>query len=339
MNRSLTILITQGDPAGIGPEVALAAANEWMRPDDCRLVIVGFPSHLKPYAKAGSVKFVALSEILRGAGPGLHFADLGDPELDRPVTPGNGSVGGGRAAVRCIEVAIDAALAGDVDAICTAPINKENLAQAGYSYPGHTEMLAERSNAVSFAMMLAGGGLRVVLATIHEPLARVPQLVTREKLIGLLRLTAGSMPDFGFDHPRIGVAGLNPHAGEGGRFGREEIEVIAPAIKAVREKGIDATGPHSADTLFHRMREGEFDVILAMYHDQALIPVKTLDFHGGVNITLGLPFVRTSPDHGTAYDIAGKGIAHTGSFIAALDTAYRLASRRSERTRTAAPAK
>lgn len=327
MSEPITIMITEGDPAGIGPEVAQRAAAQWPRPDDCRLVLLGFPSHF-PISRG----FRPLETILSAnPPPGLFWANPGPEEIDRRVSPGVGSAEGARAAVRCIEVATDAAMRGAADAICTAPINKEVLALAGYAYPGHTEMLAERSRAKSFAMMLTGGGLRVVLATIHEALARVPSLLTKEKIEGLIDLTHESMGDFGFERARIGIAGLNPHAGEGGRFGREEIEIISPAVEACRARGIEVSGPFSGDTIFHRALEREFDAVIAMYHDQALIPVKTLDFHRGVNITLGLPFVRTSPDHGTAYDLAGKGTARIDSFLAALDAAYSLARKRRER--------
>ncbi|MBI3735163.1 4-hydroxythreonine-4-phosphate dehydrogenase PdxA [Candidatus Sumerlaeota bacterium] len=360
MSDLITIILTQGDPAGIGPEIVVRASREWRRPEDCRLIPLGYPRHfesVRSHAQSAPVVFGELDQVLtQSRGPGVYWAIAAPEELDQPVKPGIGSETGARAAIRCIELAIDAARAGRADAICTAPINKENMKLAGFAYPGHTEMLAGRSGAKQAAMMLVGGGLRVVLATIHEPLAKVPQLLSRAKLADLMTLIHDSLSQWGIENPRIGVAGLNPHAGEGGMFGREEIEIIAPAIADARAAGINASGPFSADTIFHRMltgskiedrqrsgslgfsqspispfsRDGEFDVILAMYHDQGLIPIKTLDFHGGVNVTLGLPFVRTSPDHGTAYDIAGKGIADIGSMTAALDAAYRMAKSRKE---------
>lgn len=314
-NKSIRILVTQGDPAGIGPEIVARAVDAWPRPEDCELSIVGYPAHFSSLALLSAIPFLTPPH----------------PELNVIVTPAQPTLESSRAAVSCLEFAVAACLRGDADALCTAPIHKENLRAAGFSYPGHTEFLAARANVPEVAMMLAGGGLRVVLATIHEALSAVPDLLTRDKLVSLISLVHRSMKDFGFDSPKIGVAGLNPHAGEGGLFGREEIEIIAPAIADARSLGINVTGPHSADTLFHHQREGAFDVSIAMYHDQGLIPVKTLDFHGGVNITLGLSFVRTSPDHGTAYDLAGKNSAHIGSMLAALDSAYDLARRRRNR--------
>lgn len=315
MPEPINIMITQGDPAGIGPELVLRSLAQWRRPTDCRVTVIGFASQMAPPVGTEFVQWLT---------PGPR-------ELDRHVDLGKPSAEGGRAALRCIEAGIDAAMAGQADAIVTAPISKEGLAMAGSEYPGHTELLADRSGSRKVAMLLATAELRVVLATIHEPLAKVPGLLNRKGLTELIELAHDSMPDFGFDRPRIGVAGLNPHAGEAGRFGREEIDIIAPAIADCREKGIDARGPFPGDTLFHRAIEGEFDLVVAMYHDQGLIPIKTLDFWGGVNITLGLPFVRTSPDHGTAYDLAGRGVARLDSFLAALDMAYQLAKRRRAR--------
>ena len=291
-------------------------------------MVLGYPAHFAMHRRDAdpTPTFIDFDELMaQSAEPGLFFAHAGPESMDEPTELGRPTAAGGRAAAQCIELAIDACLKGRADAICTAPISKEGLRAAGYDFPGHTEMLAERSSAPLVAMMLAGGGLRVVLATIHEALDDVPKLIDHDKLAALLRLVRRSMPDFGIAQPRIGVAGLNPHSGEGGLFGREESEIIEPAIATVRDEGIDAIGPLAADTLFHRMLQGEFDVIVAMYHDQGLIPVKTLDFHGGVNITLGLPFVRTSPDHGTAYALAVRGEAQTGSILAALDQALLLA--------------
>jgi 4-hydroxythreonine-4-phosphate dehydrogenase len=334
MNSPISIAVTEGDPAGIGPEIILRALREWKLPADCRLVVAGFSTHFSPTVPIGETvpQFEDWERFFSSPRrSGLHFVSPGPPDLDQFVTPGQGSLAGARAAIRSLDLAIDAALRGEFDALCTAPISKENLRQAGFLYPGHTELLADRTKSEPVAMMLATSALRVVLATIHEPLARVPSLLGVPMLFDLFRLTNESMPDFGVARPRIGVAGLNPHAGEGGLFGREEIEIISPAIELARREGINAMGPFSADTLFHRAVQGEFDVVVAMYHDQGLIPIKTLDFHGGVNITLGLPFVRASPDHGTARDIAGRGAADPRSFIAALDTAYRLASERRNR--------
>ncbi len=321
MNKSITLAITEGDPSGIGPEIILASLSKWGIPEDSRIAIIGYPKHFKAY----------LSNITSHGG--LEWITPEPADLDFAVQPGVASRHGSLAAVASIEKAVSLAMSGKADAIITAPIHKANLREAGFSHPGHTEFLAELSGADRFAMMLVGGGLRVVLATIHEPLSKVPSLLTQEGLVKLIHLTRDAMADFGFESSRIGVAGLNPHAGEGGIFGREEIEIISPAIETARALGIHASGPHSADTLFHRARAGEFDVVIAMYHDQGLIPVKTLDFYGGVNVTLGLPFIRTSPDHGTAYDLAGTGRANPDSMIAALDLAYQLAKKRKAKPR------
>ena len=234
------------------------------------------------------------------------------------------------AAARAVEEAAKLALAGSVAGIVTAPLTKEGLHLAGRAFPGHTEMLAALAGASGRELMLlVGGGLRVALATTHLALADVPKLITA-KLVGgkLAELAAGLAQDFGLKSPRIAVLALNPHAGEGGRFGREEIAVIAPAIQAARAAGIDATGPLPADTAFHRALRGEFDAVLAMYHDQGLAVLKALAFDTGVNVTLGLPIVRTSPDHGTAYDIAGKGAASERSMLEALKLAREIATRR-----------
>lgn len=288
-----------------------------------------------PELERGSEHYEAERISAIPAEPGLYFLRPGGPELDVAVRPGSGSKAGAQAAIASIERAVEAALAGDADAICTAPIHKSTLRSAGFKHPGHTELLAERSGTTDYAMMLEGGGLRVALATIHVPLASVPGLLDRSELVRLMKLLNRSLVDFDVDlkagKARIAVAGLNPHAGEGGLLGDEEIRIIAPAIEEARAGGVDARGPFAADTIFHRARSGEFDAVLAMYHDQGLVAVKTLDFHGGVNTTLGLPFVRTSPDHGTGYDIAGTGAARPDSMIAALASAYRQAAARRDR--------
>lgn len=327
------LIITPGDPAGIGPEIIVRALEE---PDvvsaGSRIIVLGYPEHYPERRLGGEIDWrswpdAGLAAIGRPDEAGIFFVIPPGP-APGPVTPGVGSDTGARTALTCLDLAISAALAGQADAIVTGPIHKENLRRIGFEHPGHTECLAERAGGSQVAMMLVGGGLRVVLATIHEPLAKVPSLLNVDHLFDLLGLIGRSAADFGLDRPRIGVAGLNPHAGEGGLFGREEIEIIAPAVARARTAGVEASGPFSADTLFHRALKGEFDIILAMYHDQGLIPVKTLDFHGGVNVTLGLPFIRTSPDHGVAYEIAGRGVADPGSMAAAIRLAESLAGRR-----------
>jgi 4-hydroxythreonine-4-phosphate dehydrogenase len=230
-----------------------------------------------------------------------------------------------RAAHDAIARATSDAMAGRVAAIATAPVSKAAFAAAGFPWKGHTDLLAHLCGVSDVAMMFWSERLRVVLATIHVPLADVPRLITQDRLQGVIRLTAASLPGFGISAPRIGVAGLNPHAGEGGLLGTEDTAVLAPAVAAARARGIDVSGPFPADTLFVRAARGEFDVVVACYHDQGLVPVKLLAFGRAVNVTLGLPIIRTSVDHGTAFDIAGKGVADEGSLVEAILLAARLA--------------
>ena len=236
------------------------------------------------------------------------------------------SAAAGRAAYAYIERAVTLAKAGEIHAIVTAPVNKEALAAAGVQHSGHTEILAQLTDTRDFAMLLMGRQLRVIHVTTHVALRRVPDLVTRERVLRTIRLAQRTLEDLGRPRGRIAVAGLNPHAGEEGLFGDEEQRAIIPAVEAARADGLDVTGPLPADTLFSRARGGEFDIVVAMYHDQGLCPLKMIAFDTGVNLTLGLPFVRTSPDHGTAYDIAGKGIAKPDSMIAAINLAAQLAT-------------
>jgi len=282
------IAITSGDPAGIGPEVAARAAVDPRVTEACEPILFGPP--------AGTV-FAA----------------------------GRLSAEAGRAAYDTIVRAVDAAKAGEVDAIATAPINKEAFKLAGLPWAGHTDLLAHLTKAPHVAMMFHSEALRVVLATVHIPLAEVPRALTQASLEQTIALTARSLPLFDKAQPRIAVAGLNPHAGEHGLFGLEEQTAIAPAVAACQARGIDVSGPHPGDTVFVRARRGEFDVVVACYHDQGLIPIKLLAFGQAVNVTLGLPIIRTSVDHGTAFDIAGKGIADPQSMIAAVLLAARLA--------------
>ena len=282
------IAITAGDPAGIGPEIAAAAAA------DPRVLAVCEP---------------------------LVYAA---PDLQR-FPPGVLSGRAGRAAYETIVRAVDDARQRRVDGMSTAPVNKEAFRLAGLPWNGHTDLLAHLTGAPHVAMMFQSPALRVVLATVHIALADVPRTLTQPSLEATIDLTARELPRYGVASPRIAVAGLNPHAGEHGLFGREEETVIAPAIAACRARGIDVTGPFSGDTVFLRAHRGEFDVVIACYHDQGLIPVKLLAFGEAVNVTLGLPIVRTSVDHGTAFDIAGKGIAKPGSMVAAVLLAAKLA--------------
>ena len=282
------VAITAGDPAGIGPEIAARAAADPSVLDVCE-------------------------PIIYGASNGQTFA------------PGQLSADAGRSAYDAIVRAVDDAQQKKMDAISTAPINKEALRLAGLPWNGHTDLLAHLTGARDVAMMFYSDALRVVLATVHIALADVPRALTKASLEATIDLTARELPRFGIAKARIAVAGLNPHAGEHGLFGREEETIMTPAIEACRARGIDVAGPFPADTIFVRARRGEFDVVVACYHDQGLIPVKLVTFGQAVNVTLGLPIVRTSVDHGTAFDIAGKGVASPESMISAVLLAARLA--------------
>lgn len=287
------IAITAGDPAGIGPEIASRAAADPRVRAVCEPIVYAPPS-------------------------GESFA------------PGVLSGAAGRAAYDVIVRAVEDARRGVVHAVATAPVNKEAFRLAGLPWAGHTDLLAHLTGAPHVAMMFESDVLRVALATVHVALADVPRALTRASLEATIALAAHELPAFGVAAPRIAVAGLNPHAGEHGLFGREEETTIAPAIAACRATGIDVAGPFPADTLFVRARRGEFDLVVACYHDQGLIPVKLAAFGRAVNVTLGLPIVRTSVDHGTAFDIAGQGVADPGSMIAAVRLAARLAAARAE---------
>jgi 4-hydroxythreonine-4-phosphate dehydrogenase len=258
-----------------------------------------------------------------------------DLPLNADVTPGRPSSAHAPAVIGWIETAVRLALDGRVAGLVTAPIAKAPLYQAGFRFPGHTEFVGEltrsRTNEhpAGPVMMLAAPGLKTSLVTIHDPVAKVADLLTVEKIVDTGLVTARALKrDFGIERPRLAVAGLNPHAGEGGAIGREEVEIIGPACEALRAKGVDCTDPRPADSLFHEAARRTYDAVLCMYHDQALIPVKMLDFWGGVNLTLGLPIVRASPDHGVGYDIAGRGVARPDSLIAALRMATEIAERR-----------
>jgi 4-hydroxythreonine-4-phosphate dehydrogenase len=285
------IALTVGDPSGIGPEIAAKAAG------DPRVLEVCAP---------------------------IIYAPSDPPAFE----PGVLSGAAGLAAYDVIVRAVEDAKAGVVDAMVTAPVNKEAFKLAGLNWAGHTDLLAHLTGASHVAMMFHSDVLRVVLATVHIPLAAVPRALTRTAMADTIRLVARELPRFGVAHPRVGVAGLNPHAGEHGLFGREELDAIAPAVQECRAGGVDVSGPFPGDTIFVRATRGEFDVVIACYHDQGLIPVKLLAFGQAVNVTLGLPIIRTSVDHGTAFDIAGKGVADHGSMVAAVLLAARLAQTR-----------
>lgn len=330
------VVLTMGDPAGIGPEIIAKALRQ--RPELLsRVVIAGdLPTLHNALALTGSdseqpdLLPVPVDSLADAVGlPAGRVAVVQACELPRPVPLGRISAEAGRAAADCITWAARAALRGEALAVVTAPIHKEALSAAGVPHPGHTEFLqalaAEHLGVdvgqVPVRMMLSCPGLRTVLVSIHVALRDALDAVTQEQVLQTLRITAAHFQRSGMPRTRIAVAGLNPHAGEGGLFGREEIDTIAPAVVQAQADGILASGPHAPDTVFMRARQGEFDVVLAMYHDQGLIPVKLMGLEHGVNTTLGLPFVRTSPDHGTAFDLAGTGRASPASLLAAVDAA------------------
>jgi 4-hydroxythreonine-4-phosphate dehydrogenase len=301
------ILVTMGEPAGIGPEVALGA-----------FAALGGKIGNHPLKLVGDAALFTAQK-----------AALIPTSAPVQATPGKPSSANARAVIEAIEIAVKACLDGEAAAMVTAPIHKAVLAGAGFGFPGHTEFLASLTGAKRAVMMLASDKLRVVPLVIHVPLARVPGLITAAGIEEAAEIMLAALQrDFGIAQPRLAVAGLNPHAGEDGVLGGEEEAIIAPAIAALQAKGHRVMGPLSADTLFHDEARKKYDAVLTMYHDQGLIPIKTLSFWDGVNVTLGLPIVRTSPDHGTAFDIAGTGKADSRSMVAAIKMAAEMADRR-----------
>lgn len=323
MTTPKPIVISTGDPSGIGPEVYETAFQNgsWNRP----LVFLGDPRTLSDGFQPNLI-----SDISEAVTP--ETAYVLPYEFPALVTPGEPHPENAAAIIASIQACAELSMAGKAAGMVTAPINKLSVHQgAGFSFPGHTEFLAHLAGDIPVAMMLACPELRVVPLTIHIALSDVPKAITRQAVIDGCRLVHKALQTgFGIAAPRLAVAGLNPHAGEGGRMGMEDIKEIIPAISALKEDGMDVTGPWPADTMFHAGARQTYDVAICMYHDQALIPIKTIDFAGGVNVTLGLPFVRTSPDHGTAYDIAGKGIADPSSMMAAISLACDMADRRGD---------
>ena len=328
------LALTLGDPAGIGPEIVVKAWTA-LRETGPAFMVVG------DFALLGSASLSSAPTLRRVASAREAAEVFGDalPVLDIPlqVRPVSGKADPAYAGtvIRWIETAVGLALSGEVSGVVTAPIAKAPLYEAGFGFPGHTEFLAELSADMAHdgargpVMMLTAGGLRTTLVTIHEPLSRVPSLLTLEAVVNVGLVTAQALNrDFGVDRPRLAMAGLNPHAGEGGALGREEIDVLRPAARVLRDLGVDCEDPRPADSLFHAEARARYDAVICAYHDQALIPVKMLDFWGGVNVTLGLPIVRTSPDHGVGFDIAGRGVARPDSLIAAIQLAGEIAARR-----------
>jgi len=317
------VALTCGEPAGIGPEIAVAA---WRALGTAvPFFLIGDPAHLPEGTPHVVIASPAEAEAASAQGlPVLHHAFAG------PRTPGTPDPAQAQSVIDVIARGAGLVQSGQAVGLCTAPIHKQALQEgAGFAHPGHTEYLAHLAGVDRVVMMLASDRLRVVPATIHIPLCEVPQALTVDLLEQVIRIThAALIRDFGVAAPRLIVAGLNPHAGEGGRMGVEEIEVITPVLDRLRADGFDLRGPISADTMFHAAARNRYDAAIAMYHDQALIPIKTLDFDRGVNVTLGLPFIRTSPDHGTAFDIAGQGVANPASLIEALRMAQAMGQAR-----------
>lgn len=329
-NRPL-IGITMGDPSGIGPEIIVKALSDPEVCGYCRPVVFGDPGVLSAQAEDR-----AQDPVHEIPGPGEATGDPGRIDCI-PVSrlkggdfiPGDPSAAGGRAMTGYIIKAVEAAMDGDVDAVVTCPINKALMNAAGYRFEGHTQLIAHLTGTEDYVMMLAGERLRVTLVTIHCALKEVPAMISPDNIYRTIVITYKALErDFGIKKPRIAVAALNPHGGESGLFGSEEENIILPAIKTAAGDGFGVTGPYPADTLYYRAASGRFDAVVSMYHDQGLIPLKLLHFSDAVNITLGLPIIRTSVDHGTAYDIAGKGRADPSSLAAAVRTAVNMVRNR-----------
>jgi 4-hydroxythreonine-4-phosphate dehydrogenase len=343
-NRFAPLALTRGDPSGIGPEIALKA---WLAlrdaPAASPFFIVADPAHIESVAKRFSLPVpigvstpAEAAAVFPRALPVVALSAMPEGQLGKP------DVADAAATLRSIEICAEFVRAGEAAAIVTNPIAKDVLQRAGFAHPGHTEFLGELAQRLFGdmrphpVMLLWSEQLAVVPATIHVPLADVPRLLSVERLVDTGKIVARDFSRrFSIPAPRLAFTGLNPHAGESGHMGREEITIIAPALAELRRLGIDAQGPFPADTLFHAAARRRYDVAICMYHDQALIPIKTLTFDQAVNVTLGLPFIRTSPDHGTAFDIAGDGIADPTSLIAALRLAARIAQTEAAASRAA----
>jgi len=324
------LALSMGEPAGIGPEI-IAGAWSALAAEGPAFVVIGDAALLRAQGRPVQTVMAASDAVtvFRHAMPVL------DQPLPAPVIPGHPEAANAGTVADWIEQAVNLALSGEASGVVTAPIAKAPLYAAGFRFPGHTEFIAELTADVPYSgtrgpvMMLTAKDLRACLVTIHAPLAEVPELVTLERVCRTARVVHEAMRrDFRIGTPRLALAALNPHAGESGSIGLEEIEVLAPAVAALRAEGITITDPRPADTLFHDAARATYDAVLCLYHDQALIPVKTLDFWGGVNTTLGLPLIRTSPDHGTGFDIAGQGVARADSLIAAIRLAGSMAAAR-----------
>ena len=314
MLKKPIIAVTMGDPAGIGPEVAVRASERLRR--RAKLVWVGDPVVFQTAAKRHAIDHV------------LPIAAVSTLSA-RERRPGHPTPAGADAAYRSILRAVELVQEGEANAIVTAPVSKQSIQALGIDFSGHTETIASLAAGAEVRMMMAGTSLRVVLVTTHLRLRDVPTRITRDNVLRTAEIADEALRrDFGIRRPRLALSGLNPHAGEGGAFGDEEIRLLQPAVEAGRARGLRLDGPHSPDTVFFRARQGEFDAVISLYHDQGLIPFKLLHFTDGVNVTLGLPFPRTSPDHGTAFDIAGRGRADISSMVSAIRLAAEMAERR-----------
>ncbi|MEH3116692.1 MAG: 4-hydroxythreonine-4-phosphate dehydrogenase PdxA [Methylorubrum populi] len=336
------LAITMGDPAGIGPEIIVKAAarlKDRIAAGDLRLLVVGSTPALRRAEDLLGLGHAPIPEVSEHEEDWPALCCLQADAEGEPIGFGQLSADGGRFAYKAVEAGVRLALSGRVGGIVTAPLNKEALNRAGYHYAGHTEMLAELTGMRGSVMMLAHGTMRVSHVTTHVALEDVPKRLTPERLRLVIDLTDRALKGLGLPRPKIAVAALNPHAGEGGLFGRQDIDVSAPVIAQAVEDGLDVLGPVPGDTVFVKLRAGQYDAVIAMYHDQGHIPVKLLGFEidpatgkwmdlSGVNVTLGLPIIRTSVDHGTAFDIAGRGIANERSLIEAIEFAERLAAGR-----------
>ncbi|MEW6067639.1 MAG: 4-hydroxythreonine-4-phosphate dehydrogenase PdxA [Nitrospirota bacterium] len=319
------LAITMGDPGGIGPEIIIKALSFPEIADYCDPVIIGDASVMEEILMILKLPFEL--KIIKTSDKFMHKTgtiNLIDSGIIKKFRKNKSTAEGGYACANYIKKAVELALNKKVDGIVTSPISKEALKMAGFRWNGHTEMISDLTKTKDYAMMLVGGPLRVILVTIHTALKNVPSLITIQKVLKTIRLANKACGMLRIKKPKIAVAGLNPHAGEGGIFGDEEIKKIIPAIKEAKKEGIPVSGPYPPDTIFNKAYKGEVDIVVCMYHDQGLIPLKMIAFEKGVNVTVGLPFIRTSPDHGTAYDIAWKGIANPSSMIEAIKLATKL---------------
>lgn len=332
-NRKPIISITMGDPAGIGPEVIIKALHTPVIYKICNPLVIGSLSVLEKVRKSLEIGDEICLNPIKGLKDScfnfgkIDVLDIRGLPLDN-IKQGEISREGGRASVSYVERAIEFAIQKDVDVVVTAPISKEAINLAGYKYQGHTEIFAEKTGVKDFAMMLVTDDIKVIHVSLHVSMVDACKLIKASRILRTIYLGYNAMQDLGIKNPRIGVAGLNPHAGEGGIFGDEEIIEIVPAVNGAREKGINVTGPISPDVVFNRAKRGEYDLVVAMYHDQGHIAIKTTSFDEGVNVTVGLPIIRTSVGHGTAFDIAGKDRANPKSLINAVKLASKIAINR-----------